>query len=218
MRIVIVGCGRVGAQLAQMLAAEGHGVTVVDRDPLAAQRLGRAFPFRFVQGVGFDRNTLLAAGIEEAQGFAAVTGGDNTNIVAALTARDHFHVERVVARIADPRRAEIYRQFGIPTISPTSWGATQIRDALCQRGLSSVITLGSGEVEILNVEIPAALDGKPASALLAAGDVQLVAIVRAGKAFIPGPDTLLAASDSVRVAVARSAVVGLTRLVGQAAD
>ncbi len=120
MKIIIVGCGRVGAQLAEMLSQEGHEVAIIDKDPTSARRLGKAFQGHFIPGVGFDRDVLLKAGIDHTDGFASVTSGDNTNIVAALAARDHFHVPRIVARIADPRRAEIYRRFGIPTISPTT--------------------------------------------------------------------------------------------------
>jgi trk system potassium uptake protein TrkA len=214
MRIVIVGCGRVGAQLAMMLDTEGHEVAVVDRDPLSAQRLSQAFGGRFVQGVGFDRDALTEAGINHADGFAAVTSGDNTNIVAALAARDHFHVPRVVARIADPRRAEIYRQFGIPTISPTTWGATQIKVALCYSGLTGIVSLGSGEVEIVNLDVPPLLDGKPASSLQVPGEILLTALVRNGKAMIPSEDAILATHDTLRLAVASSALGKLAQLAG----
>lgn len=214
MRMIIVGCGRVGAQLARIMDQEGHSVTVVDRDPLSAQRLGAAFSGRFVQGVGFDRDVLTEAGAESADGFAAVTSGDNSNFVAALAARDHFHIPRIVARIADPRRAEIYRQFGIPTISPTTWGATQIKIALCHTGIAGIVSLGSGEVVIVNAELPAAMAGKPAASLSRPGEILLSTIIRNGRAFIPEPESRLESGDTVRIAVAASAMPELAQLIG----
>ncbi len=214
MKIIIVGCGRVGAQLAEMLSQEGHEVAIIDKDPTSARRLGKSFQGRFIQGVGFDRESLLKAGIEHADGFASVTSGDNTNIVAALAARDHFHVPRVVARIADPRRAEIYRRFGIPTISPTTWGAFQIKDALCHCTLTSLVSLGSGEVEVVETLAPPALVGKPATVLSYPGEILLAAIVRTGQALIPTPDTILAAGDGLRIAVASPSMSKLEKILG----
>jgi len=214
MHIIIVGCGRVGAQLADMLSQEGHEVTIVDKDPASARRLSKSFKGRFLTGVGFDRDVLIEAGIEHADAFVSVTNGDNTNIVAALAARDHFKVPKVIARIADPQRAEIYRRFGIHTISPTTWGATQIRSVLCFAGFTHLESLGSGEVEIIEVAVPPALVGQPAARLTAPGEFVLVAIFREGKALIPALDTILAPGDGLRIAVATSALGKLKGLLG----
>lgn len=130
MRIVILGCGRVGAYLARMLAAEGHQVTVIDRNSAAFARLGADFAGDLVIGTGIDEDVLRRAGIEQAEAFVAVTNGDNTNVMAAQLARDVFGVPRVICRIYDPLREEIYRGLGLETICPTLWGATRIKEIL----------------------------------------------------------------------------------------
>lgn len=130
MRIVILGCGRVGAYLARMLAAEGHQVTVIDRNSAAFARLGSDFAGDLVVGTGIDEDVLRRAGIEQAEAFVAVTNGDNTNVMAAQLARDVFGVPRVICRVYDPLREEIYRGLGLETICPTLWGATRIKEIL----------------------------------------------------------------------------------------
>jgi trk system potassium uptake protein TrkA len=130
MRIVILGCGRVGAYLARMLVAEGQQVTVIDRNAEAFHRLGSDFTGNLVVGTGIDEDVLRRAGIEQAEAFVAVTNGDNTNVMAAQVAREIFGVPRVICRIYDPLREEIYRSLGLETICPTLWGATRIKEAL----------------------------------------------------------------------------------------
>ncbi len=130
MRIVILGCGRVGAYLAKILVAEGHQVTVIDRNAEAFRRLGPNFEGNLVVGTGIDEDVLRRAGIEQADAFVAVTNGDNTNVMAAQVAREIFGVPRVIGRIYDPLREEIYRMLGVETICPTILGATKIKEAL----------------------------------------------------------------------------------------
>jgi trk system potassium uptake protein TrkA len=130
MRIVILGCGRVGAYLARVLVAEGQQVTVIDRNAEAFHRLGSDFTGNLVVGTGIDEDVLRRAGIEQAEAFVAVTNGDNTNVMAAQVAREIFGVPRVICRIYDPLREEIYRSLGLETICPTLWGATRIKEAL----------------------------------------------------------------------------------------
>src|SRR5512139_1443336 len=122
MRLLIIGCGRLGAGLGQFLATNGHVVAIVDKDPLALEKLGGKFKGQRVAGIGFDRKVLVSAGIERADGLAAVTASDEANVVAARIARDIFHVPRVVARLYDVRQAEIYKRLGLQTIAPTNWG------------------------------------------------------------------------------------------------
>jgi len=117
MKVIIMGCGRVGEQLARLLVTEGHQIVVIDQEPSALERLGANFKGQRIAGVGFDRDVLLRAGIEQADAFAAASSSDNANIVAARIAHNIFHVPRVVARLFDPRRAEIYRRMGMLTIS-----------------------------------------------------------------------------------------------------
>jgi trk system potassium uptake protein TrkA len=130
MKVVILGCGRTGANLAKMLAAEGHQVTIIDKERASFSRLGPDFNGTMVIGIGIDEDVLRRAGIEEAEAFVAVTNGDNTNAMAAQVARDIFGVRRVVCRIYDPLRAEIYHKLGLEVICPTLWGATWIKEIL----------------------------------------------------------------------------------------
>ena len=142
MRVVILGCGRVGSTLAAMLTREGHHVSVIDRDQSAfdkaVQRLGAGFTREAVRGVGIDEDVLRQAGIEEADVFVAVTSGDNTNIVAAQIARHRFQVPKVLARVYDPIRAEAYREAGVQTVCTTTIGATMFHDLLLDRPLRSL--------------------------------------------------------------------------------
>ena len=130
MNIVILGCGRVGAHLAKTLTAEGHQVTVIDNDSAAFARLGPDFPGKLVVGTGIDEDVLSQAGIEQADAFVAVTNGDNTNVMAAQIVKEIFGVPRVICRIYDPLREEIYRALGLETICPTLWGVNRIREIL----------------------------------------------------------------------------------------
>jgi trk system potassium uptake protein TrkA len=130
MKTVILGCGRAGAYLARMLASEGHEVTVIDQNRISFGRLGSNFPGNLVVGTGIDEDVLRRAGIEQAEAFVAVTNGDNTNVMAAQVAKNIFGVPRVVCRIYDPLRAELYRSLGLQTICPTFWAASQIKGIL----------------------------------------------------------------------------------------
>ena len=154
MKVIIMGCGRVGEQLARLMSEEGHDIAVIDYDAAALARLGPDFKGRRVKGVGFDREVLLRAGIEQTDAFAATSSSDNANIVAARIARNIFHVPRVVARLFDPRRAEIYQRLGLVTISSTTWGAERIRELLTHAQLDSVRSFGGGEVAMLEIEVP----------------------------------------------------------------
>src|SRR3990172_5531285 len=137
----------------ELLSTDGHQVAIIDREPLAFRRLGKGFKGAIVAGNAFDRAILLRAGIERADAFASVTAGDNTNYVLAATARNRFKVPRVVTRIFDPLRADIYRRLGVQTISSTVWGANRIRELLTYIGLTSVLTIANGEVEVVEAEI-----------------------------------------------------------------
>ena len=139
MHIVIMGCGRVGSALAQTLEQQGHTVAVIDQDPTAFRRLGSGFGGRRVTGVGFDQDTLREAGIEEAGAFAAVSSGDNSNIIAARVAREMFGIENVAARIYDPRRAEVYQRLGIPTVATVRWTADQMLRRLLPVGRRAAV-------------------------------------------------------------------------------
>ena len=213
MKIVIVGSGRVGATLANTLSVEGHDVSIIDRDPKAFNRLAKNFKGKTLLGVGFDRQLLLEAGIERADAFASVTSGDNTNVVSALIARDIFRVPRVVTRIADPLRAEIYRSFGISTVSPTTWGANEIREMILYPGLTSRFTFGNGEVEMVEIRVGPELAGNTVSALSGPLQMSVVAIVRLGRAFMPASGTRLEEGDLVYVAVEAVSMAKLNQML-----
>lgn len=200
MKVVIVGCGRVGSQLAIMLSGNGHEVAIIDRSPKAFKRLGKGFKGTPIVGNAFDQNVLKIAGIERADAFASVTAGDNTNYVLAAMARNRFKVPRVVTRIYDPLRADIYRRLGVQTISSTVWGANKIRELLTYVGITSILTVASGEVEIVQAEISPLLVGTQVKDFIIPGETQVVAVVRGGRGFIPSPDTSLARGDLLLIA------------------
>jgi trk system potassium uptake protein TrkA len=214
MNVVIMGCGRVGEAVARLLAAEGHAVSVIDVDAAALARLGPDFRGHTVQGVGFQRPVLLAAGLEHAEAFVATSSSDNANIVAARLARNVFHVPKVVARLYDPRRAEIYRRLGLVTISSTTWGAGRIGELLTHRDLDPVFTFGSGEVCLLSIEVPPPLVGHTVKQLTVPGEISAVAITRDGRAFIPALGAELRAGDMLHVAVLAGAMERLEGWLG----
>jgi trk system potassium uptake protein TrkA len=213
MRLIVVGCGRVGARLSLQMGSEGHDVIVVDKSPMAFKRLGRDFRGRTVTGIGFDRDVLRAAGIERADAFAAVTNGDNSNYIAANVARDTFQVPIVIARIYDPQREAIYRELGIRTISSTSWAVNTIKRIITGTELHVSAQFGSGEVEITEVPISGRLVGRYVRDLAVPGEIVPVAIVRRGRAFLPTPGVPFEDGDVVHVAVLVSAAGLLESMV-----
>lgn len=204
MNLIIIGCGRMGAGLAHMLSLRGHIITVVDRDETAFAALGPAFRGHTVVGVGFDREVLLAAGVQRADGLASVMNSDEANIVAARVARELFHVPRVVARVVDPQKAEIYQRLGIQTISTTVWGIHRIANLLSYTELDVVYDLGSA-VELVQVDLPAMLAGRTVQQLTIPGEVQVVAIKRSGQTFLPTVNASLQQGDLLYLAVQATA-------------
>lgn len=206
MKTIIMGCGRVGEQLARLMDEEGHDVTVIDYEALALARLGVEFKGHKVRGIGFDRDVLVRAGIEEAGAFAATSSSDNANIVAARIARQVFRVPRVVARLYDPRRAEIYRRLGLLTISSTTWGAERIRELLTHSELDPTASFGNGAVAIVTIDVSPQLAGKMVKNLSVPGEVSVIAITREDRAFIPISGSEFRAGDSIHLAVLSSAM------------
>src|SRR5260370_22137414 len=146
-----MGCGRVGSTLAHILEDRGHSVAIIDQDPEAFRRLRPGFEGKKVTGVGFDQDVLQAAGIEQGEAFAAVSSGDNSNVIAARVARESFAVERVAARIYDPRRAEVYQRLGIPTVATVRWTADQMLRRLLPQGAEELWRDPTGEVGLAEV-------------------------------------------------------------------
>jgi trk system potassium uptake protein TrkA len=204
--VVIVGCGRVGSSLARVLTRDGHSVAIIDRRADSFVRLGADFAGRTVQGIGFDRDRLVEAGIEDAGAVAAVTSGDNSNILVARVAREVFAIERVVARIYDPRRAAIYERLGIPTIATVQWTT----DRVLQRILPDVPTVewidASAKVALVERIVPPAWAGRRALDLDADGDARVVSVTRLGVAQVAASDLLLQDGDVVHVALAGDGV------------
>ncbi|WP_330173214.1 TrkA family potassium uptake protein [Streptomyces sp. NBC_01498] len=199
MHIVIMGCGRVGAALATSLERQGHTVAVIDRDPTAFRRLGSGFGGRRVNGVGFDQDTLRDAGIEDAGAFAAVSSGDNSNIIAARVAREMFGIENVAARIYDPRRAEVYQRLGIPTVATVRWTADQMLRRLLPSGAEPLWRDPSGGVQLAEVHTSAAWIGHKISTLQEETGVRVAFLTRLGEAMLPTSQTVLQEGDLVHV-------------------
>jgi len=199
--VVVVGCGRVGSELAGMLEENGHTVAVVDKRATAFRRLPTGFGGSRIQGFGFDRDTLVEAGIERADALAAVTSGDNSNIMAARVARETFAVERVVARIYDPRRAVIYQRLGIPTVATVSWTTDQVMRRLVPDAPKTDWVDSTGRISLVEHSLPAAWAGKRLAGLTEPGRFQLVSVTRLGAAQIPEPDLVGQEGDVLHLVV-----------------
>jgi trk system potassium uptake protein TrkA len=197
--IVIMGCGRVGSSVAHSLEDLGHSVAVIDQDPEAFRKLRSGFTGIKVTGVGFDRDVLADAGIERADAFAAVSSGDNSNVIAARVARESFGVQRVVARIYDPRRASVYQRLGIPTVATVSWTADQMLRKLAPEGAESLWRDPTGAVVLAEVHYSEAWLGKKVQDLEQAAQTRVAFIARLGEAVVPGPGTVLQEGDVVHV-------------------
>jgi trk system potassium uptake protein TrkA len=214
MQIIIIGCGRQGSALAQLLCQRGHTVTIVDSDMEAFERLRLTPPIQSIVGIGFDREVLIQAGIERADGLAALTTSDEANVVIARIAKQIFRVPQVVARVYEPRKAEIYRRLGLQTISPIGMGAIRLAELLTFSHLDALATLGSGEVEIVQVEAPPFLVGRTVSELTLTGEVSVVAIQRVNRAFLPTWGTTIEKEDQLDLAVLTASSNRLKTLLG----
>jgi trk system potassium uptake protein len=214
MNVVIMGCGRIGEQLTLLMLDRGHQVVVIDQDAAALARLPAHPRCRAVRGVGFDREVLLEAGIEEAETFAATSRSDNANIVAARIAHNVFRVPRVVARLQDPHKVEVYQRLGLVTISPAHWGAQRISQLLTHTDLAPVLTFGNGEVALIAIELPIAFAGRLVRDLTVPGEVNVTAITRGETAIVPTTGTELRAGDILQLAVLSTAMERIEVLLG----
>jgi trk system potassium uptake protein TrkA len=196
---VIMGCGRVGSTLTHILEAQGQTVAVIDAEESAFRRLGQGFAGRRVTGIGFDRDTLREAGIEDAHAFAAVSSGDNSNILAARVARETFGVDNVVARIYDPGRAEVYQRLGIPTVATVRWTADQMMRRLLPHGAEPEWRDPSGSIRLAEVPVDSRWVGERLSRLEAASGARVAFLTRLGEGLLPGRDTVLQDGDLVHV-------------------
>jgi trk/ktr system potassium uptake protein len=197
--IVIMGCGRVGSTLAHILEEQGHTVAIIDQDREAFRKLRSGFKGKRITGVGFDQDVLVEAGIEGADAFAAVSSGDNSNVIAARVARESFGVERVAARIYDPRRAEVYQRLGIPTVATVRWTADQMLRRLLPEGSDALWRDPTGAVVLAEVAFSPEWVGEKVHALEEASRARVAFISRLGEALLPVQGTVLQEGDVLNV-------------------
>lgn len=216
--VVIMGCGRVGSTLAHSLEQRGHSVAVIDVDKDAFRRLGAEFKGRRITGIGFDRDVLIDAGIERADSFAAVSSGDNSNIISARVARETFGVSRVVARIYDGKRAEVYERLGIPTVATVRWTADRMLRQLVPDSNVPVWRDPTSTVSILEVPVHDDWIGRPVNAIEEGSGARVAYLMRFGLGMLPTPSTLLQDGDQVFMLVTDDMTAQVTKVTAAAPD
>ena len=214
MHVVVVGCGRVGSGLAGILEDSGHTVAVIDKQAKAFRRLPEGFSGKTIQGVGFDRDLLREAGIEDAGALAAVTNGDNSNIMVARTAREVFGLDRVIARIYDARRAAIYEKLGIPTIATVSWTTDRVLRRILPDAPATEWTDASAKVVLVERPVAASWAGKRLSDLDIPGLARVAALSRLGVAQVPTEDLVTQEGDVVYMTVGTDQIADLDAHLG----
>lgn len=203
MHIVILGCGRVGSALAHILDKQGHSVSIIDFDPESFRKLHPEFGGTTVVGVGYDRDTMIEAGIGRAQAFAACSSGDNTNIISARVARETFGVDNVVARIYDPRRAEVYQRLGIPTVASVAWTTDRMLRRILPMGTAEEWTDGSGTIALAEIQVNPNWIGMRVVEIQQATGARIAFLTRFGGGLLPDIDTVLQEGDLVHVMLLR---------------
>ena len=214
MHAIVVGCGRVGSELATSLERSGHSVAIIDKNRRSFRRLPAGWSGRQVVGFGFDRDHLEEAGAKEAEALAAVTSGDNSNVLAARIARETYQIPNVVARIYDPRRAVIYQRLGIPTVATVTWTTDQVLRRLIPGTTTIEWADPTGNVSFLERELPAAWAGRSLAALMTGDAIRLVLVTRAGASRIATPELVGQEGDVLLLAVRGDAVEGLDDVFG----
>lgn len=211
MHVVVVGCGRVGSELAAALERDGHSVAVIDKDRHAFRRLPKHFSGKAVHGFGFDRDHLEEAGILHADALAAVTNGDNSNILTARIARETYEISSVVARIYDPRRAAIYQRLGIPTVATVAWTTDQVLRRMFASQSKVEWSDASGSLDLVERTLPLGWAGRRLADLAEGDHFRLVALTRAGESRLPGVDVVGQEGDILHLVVRRDCVEELER-------
>jgi trk system potassium uptake protein TrkA len=206
MKLIIIGCGRIGSELADGVCAAGHNVTVIDREPSAFERLSPDFSGRTIQGDGRERDVLERADIARADGVAALTSSDDMNLVMARVAKKIFNVPNVVARVYDPRHQEAFLEAGLQTVVSSSWSAHRIEQLLTHPGLRELASLGHHDVSFIEVQVPDHMVGKPAEVLDLEGICRPSAIVRSGHAELVNGSTELERGDLLVLSVNHDAL------------
>ena len=194
-----MGCGRVGSTIAHILEDQGHSVAVIDQEAEAFRKLRSGFKGSKITGAGFNREILIEAGIEHADAFAAVSSGDNSNVIAARVARESFSVQNVAARIYDPRRAEVYQRLGIPTVATVRWTADQMLRRLLPEGSEPLWRDPTGTVVLAEIACSDSWLGEKVQSLEESARTRIAFISRLGEAMLPGPGTVLQEGDVLHV-------------------
>ncbi|HEY5164546.1 MAG TPA: TrkA family potassium uptake protein [Acidimicrobiia bacterium] len=215
MHVIVVGCGRVGSELAVSLDQGGHSVAIMDKNQVAFRKLPDGWGGRTVHGFGFDRDHLEAAGVHEAGALAAVTSGDNSNILAARIARETFEIPRVVARIYDPRRALIYQRLGIATVATVTWTTDQVMRRLFEDNSVTEWSEPSGQVVLVERALPDGWAGQPLAPLSSGDRFRLVSMTRSGQAQLAGNDLIGQEGDLLHIAVRKDALDELSELLSR---
>jgi trk/ktr system potassium uptake protein len=205
MRVIVIGCGRVGSGLTEALRRKGDAVAVVDNDPAAFSRLGPTFDGIRIQGSALHQDVLERAGISRCDALAAVAGSDEVNAVVATLAARRFHVPRVVARLYDPSKAALHRRLGVQTVSQVEWGIERIIELLTTSQAGAVHTLGGGQVDLVEVAVPPMLADRQISELEVPSEIRVIAVTRAGRTFLADPVMRFERADIAHIVVAAGA-------------
>jgi len=214
MKVIVVGCGKMGSGLALELVKKGHTVTVVGASVDEFSMLGKGFKGETIVGVGFDKQILEQSGIERADAIVACTKSDETNALIGRISRNTYRVPRVISRLYDPRKAEVYRSLGIQTISATEWGVRHAIELLSYDQLDVVSALGNGGVDIIRVETPELLIGKKIADITVPGEFHVVAVSRQNQTFLPTLGTQLQKGDVVYLSVLATSAKKLKHVLG----
>ncbi len=216
MKFIIIGAGRMGSGLTQLLHKLGHDITLIDKDEKAFERLSPLVEARRMIGVGFDKEVLKEAGIEHVDGVAALTPSDEANVVIARVAREVFRVPKVVARLYDPRKAEIYRKLGLEVVAPVAWAIDRVADSLCFSATDPVFSIESGQANIQKVEVSHLMIGKTVGEITVPSEVVIIALTRTGKVLLPTGSTLLQEKDILHILVHASASARFEQMIALA--
>lgn len=214
MKVIIVGCGRMGAGLALNLVSKGNDVTVIDNSADAFEHLGKNFKGKTITGFGYDKGILEKAKIETADAVVACSNSDEVNALIGRISRNIYKVPRVISRLYDPRKAKIYSTLGIQTISTVTWGIDRCTEMLSYNQLDTLMSLGDNNVEIVRIDVPALLIGKSLSEISSIGEIRVIAVSRDNKTFMPTMGALLQKNDVLYIAAMVSSFPRLKTLLG----
>lgn len=213
MKVIVVGCGRMGADLAFRLFQRGHDVAVIDLDEKAFNALPPDFQGRFYEGDALNQDVLSRAGVHSCDAIAAVTNKDALNLVVAHAARTRYKVPHVVARNYDPRTRVLFEAFKIQTISAVSWAAQRLEELIYHSEVRTVFSAGNGEIEIYELVVPLPWDNQPLEKLNRCKDCMVVAITRGGRAFLPEPNQVLHQGDVLNLSASLDGIISMQKRI-----